>query len=509
LPLILTSLLSAVLVFGIVAISAPGEVLGATAYKVALCNVTLRTSTSTSAKARTVIATGTKVSVVATLTGGSWRTTCAGKTVSGRGWYRISAVNGKSVKSLYGVSYLYAVSGRFRTATITRYAACRANLRTRAASSAPARMKIALNTKVLVAARVTGSSYSTSCSGKAVSGNGWYRISSVNGATVRSLYGVSYLYAASLLFTPSGTSSTTSPTSSPAACGSSVQARVDAAASGSTLDLSGCSYNGTLRIAKALHVIGFTLNSPAGAAAVTVDADNVTIDTVTLRGPDATTYNGSEAGIAVRRTASNPIRGLSILDSTITRYGYGGMYLNHVVSPIVLRNRVADGVYAGIMVLSAQGGRIEGNRVSRIGVVGAAANSNNAYGIALSHTELPVSSNVSVRYNTVEDVPTWEALDTHGGSDITFANNTVIGSRRGVMLTSGVGGTHATNIMVTGNQFLSPVSIPDGDQYAVAPVSTVNVTISGNTISDWGAGHDLIRTYVNTNLVYSGNTVKP
>jgi len=43
----------------------------------------------------------------------------------------------------------------------------------------------------------------------------------------------------------------------------------------------------------------------------------------------------------------------------------------------------------------------------------------------------------------------------------------------------------------------------------VAPVSTVNVTISGNTISDWGAGHDLIRTYVNTNLVYSGNTVKP
>jgi hypothetical protein len=153
-----------------VAVSSPGEVLGATAYKVAKCNVNLRTSTSTRARSRTVIATGTKVSVVATLTGGSWRTTCAGKAVSGRSWYRISAINGKSVKSLYGVSYLYAASGRFKSATITRYAACRASLRTRAASSAPARMKIALNTKVLVAARVTGTSYSTSCAGKAFPG---------------------------------------------------------------------------------------------------------------------------------------------------------------------------------------------------------------------------------------------------------------------------------------------------------------------------------------------------
>jgi hypothetical protein len=142
-------------------------------------------------------------------------------------------------------------------------------------------------------------------------------------------------------------------------------------------------------------------------------------------------------------------------------------------------------------------------------VVGAAANSNNAYGISASNTESPVSSDVSISSNTVEDVPTWEALDTHGGLRITFANNTVLRSRRGVMLTSGVGNANATDIMVTGNQFLSPVSVPVGSQYAVAPVDTLNATITGNTISDWGFGHDLIRTYANTNLVYSGNTVSP
>ncbi|MEO8437126.1 MAG: hypothetical protein ABI562_01615, partial [Chloroflexota bacterium] len=203
--MIVTSVLSAMLVFAIGAVSAPGEVLGATISKTAVCSVNLRSTASTTARIRKVIATGTKVSVVATVTGGSWRSTCAGKAVSGKSWYRISAISGKSVKSLFGVSYLYGATGMFKTTTLTRYAACRVNLRTSAASSAAAKAVIPLNTKVLVTATVIGTSYSTTCSGKAVSGNRWYRISRVNDATVMSLYGVSYVYAASLLFTPSPT----------------------------------------------------------------------------------------------------------------------------------------------------------------------------------------------------------------------------------------------------------------------------------------------------------------
>src|SRR5262245_1078279 len=50
------------------------------------------------------------LTVVATVTGRSYDTTCAGKPVSGSTWAKVSAVNGKSVKSLFGVSYVYAAA---------------------------------------------------------------------------------------------------------------------------------------------------------------------------------------------------------------------------------------------------------------------------------------------------------------------------------------------------------------------------------------------------------------
>ena len=123
--------------------------------------------------------------------------------VSGHSWYRITAINGKSVKSLYGVTYLYAAVGLFKTYVpppVTKYAACRANLRSSASTGATSRTVINTDTKVLVVTQVTGSSYSTTCSGKAVSGKSWYRISSVNGKSVKSLYGVTYLYSATGLY---------------------------------------------------------------------------------------------------------------------------------------------------------------------------------------------------------------------------------------------------------------------------------------------------------------------
>jgi GH25 family lysozyme M1 (1,4-beta-N-acetylmuramidase) len=84
--------------------------------KEAACDsVSLRTYGSTKATRKTVIDAGTRVSVVAAVNGGSWSTTCAGKSVSGSGWYRIKAVNGTSVSSLFGVTYLYAATGLFRS----------------------------------------------------------------------------------------------------------------------------------------------------------------------------------------------------------------------------------------------------------------------------------------------------------------------------------------------------------------------------------------------------------
>jgi SpoIID/LytB domain protein len=93
-------------------------VLGATTLAAACDAVNLRSGASTSDAIKASVQTGTTISVVATVTGGSWSSVCAGKAVAGSSWYRISAVNGKAVTSLYGVTYVYGATGLFKAVTV-------------------------------------------------------------------------------------------------------------------------------------------------------------------------------------------------------------------------------------------------------------------------------------------------------------------------------------------------------------------------------------------------------
>ena len=76
----------------------------------ACAGVNLRTGPSTSRAVKVRLRTSSRVTVVATVTGSHWSTSCAGPK-SGTRWSRISKVDGRSVKSLYGVTWLYAASG--------------------------------------------------------------------------------------------------------------------------------------------------------------------------------------------------------------------------------------------------------------------------------------------------------------------------------------------------------------------------------------------------------------
>jgi GH25 family lysozyme M1 (1,4-beta-N-acetylmuramidase) len=82
----------------------------------ASCTVRLRASPSTSATSLITMPTGTVVTTTATVSGGSWSTTCV-TSVSGSTWYAITAVDGTSVSSLYGVSVAYAAVGLFQPST--------------------------------------------------------------------------------------------------------------------------------------------------------------------------------------------------------------------------------------------------------------------------------------------------------------------------------------------------------------------------------------------------------
>ena len=209
--------LVAMLAFTAAAFVAPRDTFGATSTQRASCGVNLRSSASSSARIRTVIKTGTKVTVVSQVTGSSYRTTCAGRAVSGSTWFRISAINGRTVRALYGVSYLYAARGLFTLvpAPLTRYALCGVNLRSSASLTGVVLKVIPTGTKVTVVSTAPGPSYQTTCANNAVSSSSWYQISAVNGTSVKTLYGVSSVSAAAALFASAAPAVAPTPTPTP------------------------------------------------------------------------------------------------------------------------------------------------------------------------------------------------------------------------------------------------------------------------------------------------------
>ncbi|HXI45748.1 MAG TPA: SpoIID/LytB domain-containing protein [Candidatus Acidoferrales bacterium] len=83
----------------------------------------VRTGPATTYAKKASLSTTARVTVVATVSGGSYGTTCNGTWLSGSSWYRINTVNGKAVSSLYGVSYVYGASKLFKTVTVSPTAA--------------------------------------------------------------------------------------------------------------------------------------------------------------------------------------------------------------------------------------------------------------------------------------------------------------------------------------------------------------------------------------------------
>ena len=84
----------------------------ATLYKrYAKCDdVTLRSLPDRTAARKGTLPEGASVLVISRVTGGSWSTSCAGDSASGKTWFRIAYVTGKSVPTRYGITYVYAAT---------------------------------------------------------------------------------------------------------------------------------------------------------------------------------------------------------------------------------------------------------------------------------------------------------------------------------------------------------------------------------------------------------------
>lgn len=201
---LIATVIAAFLVMSAAFTAGPTPALGATSLS-ATCGAKVRTSPSTGATVRVTIPAGTKVVANAIVTGGRWTISC-GKSVTSTRWYRITSIGGRTVKARYGVAYLYAAVSLFRSTVapapsptptpITMVPACSGvNIRTGTSTGTTIHARLTARSTVTVVARVSGSSWSATCP-TAKSGSSWYRISAVNGRSVSSQYGVTYLYGA-------------------------------------------------------------------------------------------------------------------------------------------------------------------------------------------------------------------------------------------------------------------------------------------------------------------------
>lgn len=112
-----TTVLAALLIVTTFQIMVPEPMLGATTRAARCDGVSLRTRATTTAAIKVRLTAGMKVVATAKVSGGRWRTRCGGTSASGSSWYRITSINGRSVKSRFGVSYVYGVTSQFRAVT--------------------------------------------------------------------------------------------------------------------------------------------------------------------------------------------------------------------------------------------------------------------------------------------------------------------------------------------------------------------------------------------------------
>jgi hypothetical protein len=195
----------------------------------------------------------------------------------------------------------------------------------------------------------------------------------------------------------------------------------------------------------------------------------------------------------------------------VEQFGNTGMWLTHVTSPQVNDNAVHDAVYTGIMIISGSGGLVDGNTVSNVGVVGYEANDMNSYGIALSDTGGPPTSGVVVTHNTVDNVPQWHGIDTHGGRGLIISNNDIHHCNRAIFITSSANGgaqdvTIDSNLMDTPTPRIDVIDTYPYNEVGISVFSGTNVNGDDNSFDGWPSGNH-IQVSGGSGVVFTNNHI--
>lgn len=188
----------------------------------------------------------------------------------------------------------------------------------------------------------------------------------------------------------------------------------------------------------------------SGIKAITISANNFTIEGGALQGPASGVYVANENAIHMIGTSTSVRKeGLTIRNCEIYNFGAYAIYAQFVNKISIVHNDIHDCGFSAATFLSCDNGSYLYNKIKTI-TPGVATN---AYGLSLTHDSTgyssdpnagtksathPFCSGWSVQGNEVEDIG-WEGLDCHGGYEVSIIGNRVYDTLYGISAPSSSG----------------------------------------------------------------------
>ncbi len=248
--------------------------------------------------------------------------------------------------------------------------------------------------------------------------------------------------------------------------------------------------------------------------------DNVEVFGVEIYGRGAVESAATE--ILLRHcgaNASSYLKGLLLRDCTFHDVGFYAVFGQFSSDVTILDCHFYSIVYAAVMGLSVSRWRVLGNRITDIVGVGSGEGygvSFNRDGSSASVVTHPPCEDCAANDNIVQDIPTWEALDTHGGRRITFANNLIVSCLYGINA-SPIPAVPVVpeDITITGNVIVSGALSADprraiGSGGHDSSDKAKSVVVANNVVRGYGPNSNsdgAIMFQYTDGLVLSGNVV--
>jgi len=271
--------------------------------------------------------------------------------------------------------------------------------------------------------------------------------------------------------------------------------------------------------------------------------NNVKIYGLELQGVGNASAVSTGIGIAMKGADSSSYKDTAIIeDCYIHDVGFYGIHLEFAKNVIIRCPRIEHIGYAGIMGISATNVNVDGGHIKDV-----APGTTQCYGVAFTRTSLtnslvtyPRSKDCTVSNMLLEDIPLYEALDTHGGENIAFIRNTIRNCGRGISITSshlsgvidhaakeckaigntvyGSGGGFGIQIIGEKTAEYNMGAIIEGNNLyqsgmqttttgAIYAYDTIGMVIKGNNLYQCYGGGAIVINNDNQGFVAEGNTI--